>query len=175
MTKKEKFIYENCIELLKENRINNMTIDEIANYLSISKVTIYKYFKSRDLLMEKVFLYFLQSIMTYSDEYLGIDKIKIMLELEIKKASIDINLMNNIISNSSDDFKEELVKLQQKSMNALQVAFEESKEQGYFKGFVFEDFIDVYSIYINGIIKNKDNTNYERSIQLFARLILNSR
>lgn len=174
MTKKERFIYERCVELLKDNRIQHMSMDAIANYISVSKVTIYKYFKSREALMEKVLLFFLKSLMISNSEFYGIDKMKVILKRDFEKGTVDVGLMTSIMEKASSDFKTELSNIQTEAMHDFKSTFFESKDQGYFEGFSFEEFLQVYSIYVNGVIKSQDKIGYDKSIELFLKLILNT-
>ena len=50
-------VLERIIELFYEYGIRNLNMDDISHHLKISKKTLYKYFKSKEDLLEKIFLF----------------------------------------------------------------------------------------------------------------------
>ncbi|MDR1781754.1 MAG: TetR/AcrR family transcriptional regulator [Bacilli bacterium] len=73
-TKKAQHILNKTLELFINNNSITYRIDEIAQYASVSKVTIFKYFKSKEGLYKEVFYYYMAS---------EIDKLKTIVEEEI--------------------------------------------------------------------------------------------
>ena len=99
---KEK-ILELGFETITQNGVKFFTVESLAAHLGMSKKTIYKYFPSKDILIEKIFDYFTGVIK---------HKLKIIIESDMDPVEKYTTIMNFIISKVSRMSMGKLVEVQ---------------------------------------------------------------
>jgi len=99
---KEK-ILEQGFETIIQNGVRYFTVESLAAHLSMSKKTIYKYFPSKDILIEKIFDYFTEVIK---------HKLKIIIESDMDPVEKYTAIMNFMISKVSKMSMGKLVEVQ---------------------------------------------------------------
>ncbi len=156
--KKKKAILDTTFMLLNEKEIKAITITEIAQKAVVSKVTLFKYYKSKNHLMNVVIMNvfenmasqiekIIQSDLNFEETYEGITQLKLK---QLKHYS-PVFLQNLITqySESPDFFDAEKVLMQMKTYDKL---FEKGQTEGKIsKEFSKDDFTFFINIFISGM------------------------
>ena len=135
--KKELVIIQLLIAYLRTNSLSNSNMDDIAAGLNKSKATIYKYFKSKEELIEALITYKIEKISAFV-HILHDSEIPFMSRLELS-----FNLLEEHIVDISNDFIDDLKSyfprvyakielLIQLAVNELSKYYTEGMERGIF-------------------------------------------
>ncbi len=176
--KKKKAILEVTFQLLNDKEIKDITIDEIAATAVVSKVTLFKYFKNKNHLMNivivKAFEQMAEDIneiigseLDFESTYQAITQMKLK-QLEHYSPTFSENLMTQYTL-SPDFFDADTIKLQ------MQV-YEELFKKGQLEGkiaptYSFDDFMFIMNIFIEGMKGLTADTLFKRT-DLISRYFL---
>lgn len=150
----KKLILEQAFRLFTEEGPKNFTIECLASDLGMSKKTIYKYFPSKDDLVEKIFEFFTDSIKEYFEKVKNsnenpISKLFMVMEFLLNrityvptKSLIDIKIRYPHIWKKIEQFRLEMTK-------NFSYFFKEAQEQGLAKPDLEMDKVAI--IYMNMI------------------------
>ncbi|MCL2113895.1 TetR/AcrR family transcriptional regulator [Lactococcus protaetiae] len=156
--KKKKAILDTTFTLLNEKEIKEITVDEIAQKAVVSKVTLFKYYKNKNHLMNIVIMHafenmaaqveeIIQSDLNFEETYEGITQMKLK-QLEHYSPIFSQNLMTQY-SESPDFFDTDAVTVQMKIYDKL---FQKGQDEGKIsKDFTKDDFLFLVNIFISGM------------------------
>jgi AcrR family transcriptional regulator len=177
--KKQQAILNTTFRLLNEKKVKDITIDEIAELAEVSKVTIFKYFQSKNHLMNLVVMRAFEhmaeevqeiiwSDMNFEETYESITRLKLK---QVKRYSAEFqqNLMTQF-SESPDFFDIDAVNTQLQVYSSL---FEKGQREGKIAAdLTQEDFFFITNIYIEGMKGMEAETLFQKT-PLITRVFLN--
>lgn len=172
----ERKIYGAGRELLERGVLFTCSVDQIAAQMGVSKVTLYKYFGSRDGLVEELLLRFYRDLLDETKASgVGRQRLEAIFAGEIRKSRLDPRAVQTIVRDGSPEFLEALAALQQDAMLVLNQTFAECVEEGLFRGLSQEDFILVLEVFIAGVVANIERIDPGRVLSIFCAMVLDSR
>lgn len=101
-------IKKSALELFNKFGVDKVSVDEIAKYARVSKVTIYKYFKSKDGLYKEVVKMFIDANMKTLQNVVNsdipfLDKLKFLISMKVgSQYDMKGALLYELIDNNSD-------------------------------------------------------------------------
>ncbi len=156
--KKKKAILATTFVLLNNKEIKNITVDEIADKAVVSKVTLFKYYKNKNHLMNVVIMNALKNMLVeveaiidsdldFEDTYHAITAMKLK-QLERYSATFNQNLMVQY-SESPDFFDADAINAQLQIYDGL---FEKGRVEGRISPAITKnDFMFIIKIFIEGM------------------------
>lgn len=177
--KKKKAILEVTFALLNEKEINNITVDEIAEKAIVSKVTIFKYYKNKNHLMNIVIMRafehmakeieeVIKSNLNFEETYEAITRMKIS-QLE-KYSSIFLENLMTQYTHDPEFFDNDAINAQMEIYNEL---FEKGQSEGKIdSNLTKEDFMFVINIFREGMKSLSADTLFKRT-DLITRFFVN--
>lgn len=177
--KKKKAILETTFKLLNERAINDITVEQIAQEAAVSKVTLFKYYQSKNHLMNLVIMRsfehmaeeiqsIIDSQLTFEETYQSITDLK-LLHLERYSSVFSENLMTQY-SQSPDFFNQDTVAIQKEIYQHL---FTKGQLEGKIAAdLTFDDFWLITSIFIQGMKGMSSQVLFDKS-DLISRFFLN--
>ena len=168
--KKQKILKTAVNLFLNTHNFNKVSIEEIARKADVSPTTIYNLFDNREnMTIEVIKKISLDSLKEYrriidSDKPF-LKKIKLIMERKMRSASMDLDILDKLISNDEDliEFAEDI---NQKETRPLLLDFiEEGRIQGYIRNNISDDSILAYleilqesgTIYYRFVEAHKEN------------------
>jgi AcrR family transcriptional regulator len=159
-SEKEKQILEAALALFVQFGIRRVTMEDIAKQLAMSKKTLYKYFESKDAMVE--------SLLTMKLEHMGHNFHKVSgddllgFEEKLKKLFnfVNTNLKSfniSFVSEIQTSYPELWERLQDFKTKAVHKSFGKVMEEGLKQGFIREDIdpkvlVDMYSATLRAIM-----------------------
>ncbi|HEY4601842.1 MAG TPA: TetR/AcrR family transcriptional regulator [Cerasibacillus sp.] len=148
--RKKKDILEATLELFMKHGVRKVSIAEIADRASVSQVTIYNYFGSKDQLIYEVIIYYVDKIW---GEYDRLFKSKMPFPDKIKRIIFDKKQVANQISgefleyimeeySAGSNYIEKVY--QEKALPQFMELFEVGKAQGYIDQSISNEAILLY-------------------------------
>lgn len=151
--KKQDHIKKIALELFSTYGFDKVSMDEIAEKAGVSKVTIYKYFGSKDDLYAEVISIFIDETLSASEAALNsdmpfLDKLKFMLTTQAESSSlVSFDTLYQVWEN--DDTAQ---KIQERVMNLMHQFYEEGRSKGLIHEHVtFETVMQYSEIFRAGI------------------------
>lgn len=156
--KKKNSILKTTFQLLNEKAISAITVDEIAEKAEVSKVTIFKYYESKNKLMKTVIMKafehmgedvrrLIASDLNFEETYKGITKMKFK-QLERYTPQFTENLMSEY-SNDPDFFDTDTMALQ---MQVYEELFSKGQREGKISvNLTQDDFMFILNIFVEGM------------------------
>lgn len=168
--KKQNAVLKTTLQLINEKAISDITVDEIAQLAEVSKVTLFKYFKNKNHLMNVVLIQALQQMVQKIDAIIESDldfestyRAVVALEREELyqyRPFFSENLMFQY-SKSPDFFDDETLKSQSKIYEAL---FQKGKSEGVIDAnFSKSDFMMLITIFMEGMKKISAEQLFEKT------------
>ncbi|MFC4652493.1 TetR/AcrR family transcriptional regulator [Lactococcus nasutitermitis] len=178
--KKKKAILETTFQLLNEKEIKDITIDEIAQKAVVSKVTLFKYFKNKNYLMNLVILNAFEFMTQQIQEIIGSSldfeatyrAITAMKLEQVKRFSLIFqeNLMTQYTI-SPDFFEMENIQMTQ--LDIYRSLFQKGYAEGKIAADVTEeDFLFILHIFTEGMKGIEANFLFEKA-EFLTRFFLN--
>lgn len=155
-------IKKSTIELYNRYGIQKVTIDEIASHANVSKVTIYKYFNSKEELISTIIneiynniIISTQKLIATEDDFLN--KLTIITKSKMNSSSIFQGdfLEELFLSSNSEAFK----KFHQQIKELMFEFFEEGKKQGYIDKNINNEVLYTYSEIFNSGLQSLTSRN----------------
>ncbi|MDR0299052.1 MAG: TetR/AcrR family transcriptional regulator [Streptococcaceae bacterium] len=177
--KKKAAILATTFNFLSNKEITNITVDEIAEKAEVSKVTIFKYYGSKNQLMNTVIMRafehmaeeiesIIQSELGFEATYEAITKMKLD-QLERYSEMFSQNLMTQY-SQDPDFFNADAVNAQMKVYNEL---FEKGQAEGKIASDLTKaDFLFIINIFIRGM-KGLSAQELVKHTRLINRFFIN--
>lgn len=156
--KKKKAILAVTFELLNQKRIKEITVDEIAQKAEVSKVTLFKYFQSKNQLMNLVIITafknmvteieaILQSPLDFTSTYEAITQLKVK-QIKQYSPTFSENLMLQY-SESPDFFDPDTLSIQTKIYEEL---FNKGQKEGKIaQNYSKDDFLFILHLFSEGM------------------------
>jgi len=177
---KKTYIIEKAAELFFKHGIKSVTLDEIAGQASISKKTIYNFFRDKedlvDQLTDKYFVCSKHFQIAQDDDLNAIDQI-------IKIRSHVVQILGLLQSNIDYDLRRTYPRIAEKLENFKRVTvynnecllLEKGKKEGLFRPELDQDFIAKMTVGRSLFILNPDNGLFDEketmSLELFDKMI----
>lgn len=185
--KKEK-IKKSAVKLFNKYGINKVSMDEIASNANVSKVTIYKYFNSKDELYTEVIK------MVYTETFIAIeeivnreisfiDKLKFIISSKIQSTKTNQgNFLQEIIENNyeTNEYIHENFKSRTKEL--IFKFFDQGRQDGYIRDDISNElliqYLEIFQTGLNDkseeiIHLSKENNVLEKMIDLYFFGIIN--
>lgn len=152
---KKNLVQKTAFELMRApNGIKNLTMDELAEKSGVSKASIFKYFGSKDLLIQHVFIDYLddfnrqneivlQSGLNFEDSFMALAELKVN---ELKK--VDEDFFRTILAMYStpqdDDFGRRVAEYNQQSAQTMKMLFDQGRKEGKIDHKYTDEFLSIY-------------------------------
>lgn len=169
LSRKQRQIYRVGTDLLERGLLFSRSVDDIAEQIGVSKVTLYKYFGSRDGLVEALLLRYYRDIFEEArSSGRGQERLAALFGGEVQKSRLDVDAVRTVFRTGSAEFHGALDGLQQDALALLGETFGECQEEGLFQRLTFEDFLLVLKIYIDGVTANLEHVDVARAFSLLC-------
>lgn len=177
--KKKKAILETTFHLLNQKTIREITVDEIAHKADVSKVTLFKYFHSKNQLINQVIRQnlnqlsleiktLIESNLDFNQTYQAILQLKIQ-QLEHYQPIFSENMMTQY-TNSPELLDDDALSLQKQIYLLL---FQKGQAEGKISSdYSQEDFLLILSIFNSGMKGLSINLLIEKA-EIVSRFFLN--
>jgi len=156
-------IKKSALELFKAHGVEKVNMDEIAAQAGVSKVTIYKYFHSKEELFQQVINLYLDEILADTEKMLDsdlsiIDKLKMLM---LAQANAPQLADTETLSAHLDSGSPAQPGPKSRIRDLMYRIFEEGKQEGYIEPSLSFDLLNVYiEIFTAGFqAKSKDLTS----------------
>ncbi len=180
--KKTNQIKKSALELFNKYGANKVTIDEIANYANVSKVTIYKYFGSKNDLYKEIIK------MIYKENIERIENIIYGPSTFVEKLKFLITTKSNALQFLKGDFIKECIRNDYEIKEYIEINYgnkikklmfaflDQGKKEGYIDNNISNDVIYIYiEIFTAGLEKKSselesiiaNNHTFEKLINLY--------
>jgi AcrR family transcriptional regulator len=168
-------ILQNTLELFKIQGVDQVSMDEIAAKAAVSKVTIYKYFHSKEALQREVIKRYIDEIMAATEKALDsqmdiIEKLKIIMLTEANAPQLaDSQALSEILETDDQSLKNQIRGLMHK-------IYEQGKREGYIAENLSFELLDMYAEILRAGFKAKlmdlepilnDPVAFEQLLNLF--------
>ncbi|GAB2024647.1 TetR/AcrR family transcriptional regulator [Lactovum odontotermitis] len=177
--KKKQAILAVTFRLLSEKEVKNITVDEISEQAEVSKVTLFKYFQSKNHLMNLVIMRafehmaedvreIIDSDLNFEETYESITQMKLR-QVQRYTPIFQKNLMTQY-SESPDFFDTDTINVQ---MSVYTELFDKGQREGKISPELTQaDFLFILNIFIEGMKGLEAETLYEKT-PLITRFFLN--
>ena len=167
-------ITKTALELFKADGVEQTSMDKIAEQADVSKVTIYKYFQSKEELFKQVNNLYIDEILAETEELLAgdgdiIEKLKILMLAQANAPQLaDSEALSDLLD-QGDPTRPDLKSRIRELMVRI---FEEGKREGYIEESLSFDLLNLYTeIFTAGFqAKSKDLTSVLADPQMFEQL-----
>ncbi len=144
--KKIKRIKETALELFSVHGFDKVSMDEIAESAQVSKVTIYKYFGSKDDLYAEVINLWIDDTLSAAEDVLNserdfLDKLKFMLTLQTESSALVG--FDTLYQVWEDD--DAIRNVQDRVKKLMQAFYDEGQQKGYIHDHVTFDTLFIYA------------------------------
>ena len=168
-------ILQNALELFKNYGVDQVSMDQIAAKAGVSKVTIYKYFHSKEALQREVIKRYIDEIMAATEKALDsqidiIEKLKIIMLAEANAPQLaDSQALGEILETDAQSLENQIRGLMYK-------IYEQGKREGYIAENLSFELLDMYAEIIRAGFKAKlmdlepilnDSAAFEQLLNLF--------
>jgi AcrR family transcriptional regulator len=168
-------ILQNALELFKNYGVDQVSMDQIAAKAGVSKVTIYKYFHSKEALQREVIKRYIDEIMAATEKALDsqmdiIEKLKIIMLAEANAPQLaDSQALGEILETDAQSLENQIRELMYK-------IYEQGKREGYIAKNLSFELLDMYAEIIRAGFKAKltdlepilsDPAAFEQLLNLF--------
>jgi AcrR family transcriptional regulator len=168
-------ILQNALELFKNYGVDQVSMDQIAAKAGVSKVTIYKYFHSKEALQREVIKRYIDEIMAATEKALDsqmdiIEKLKIIMLAEANAPQLaDSQALGEILETDAQSLENQIRGLMYK-------IYEQGKREGYIAKNLSFELLDMYAEIIRAGFKAKltdlepilsDPAAFEQLLNLF--------
>ncbi|MQW23817.1 MULTISPECIES: TetR/AcrR family transcriptional regulator [unclassified Lactococcus] len=176
---KKAAILQTTFQLLNEKEIKDITVDEIAQKASVSKVTLFKYFQNKNHLMNLVILkafehmtsdieQIIKSELNFDATYQAINQMK-LAQLQRYSKTFSNNLMTQY-AESPDFYDQDTLSLQ---AQVYQDLFEKGQKEGKISlDFSHQDFMFIISLFNEGMKAFNADVLFSQS-DLISRFFIN--
>lgn len=123
--------------VIRRNKFSQLKIDEIAKYMDISKVTLYKHFSSKDEIIQRVVMYYINYLQG-ADTFVKDDSVSYVerFQMTFLQSLICVAFISDLFLNDLKEFYphhfEDLAAAQQSRIKNLQTFFESGMKQKIF-------------------------------------------
>jgi len=123
--------------VIRRNKFSQLKIDDIAKYMDISKVTLYKHFSSKDEIIQRVVMYYINYLQG-ADTVVKDDSVSYVgrFQMTFLQSLICVTFISDLFLNDLKEFYphhfEDLTAAQQSRIKNLQTFFEFGMEQKIF-------------------------------------------
>ncbi|MDD9150796.1 TetR/AcrR family transcriptional regulator [Sporolactobacillus sp. CQH2019] len=123
--------------VIRRNKFSQLKIDDIAKYMDISKVTLYKHFSSKDEIIQRVVMYYINYLQG-ADTVVKDDSVSYVerFQMTFLQSLICVTFISDLFLNDLKEFYphhfEDLAAAQQSRMKNLQTFFESGMKQKIF-------------------------------------------
>jgi AcrR family transcriptional regulator len=153
---KRNFYLQQLLEIFKKYGINGMSVDQIAQNLSISKSTLYEYFKSKDemvnILLDDILFKIRDAEKILNDKKLKyIDRYYHSIDLISEHLSEISNKLLDDIKNSYPKHWKNIENLIDYLSEILTTYYDEGKKLGYFKNIDTKVLVLTDKLFFNAI------------------------
>jgi AcrR family transcriptional regulator len=153
---KRNFYLQQLLEIFKKYGINGMSVDQIAQKLSISKSTLYEYFKSKDemvnILLDDILFKIRDAEKILNDKKLKyIDRYYHSIDLISEHLSEISNKLLDDIKNSYPKHWKNIENLIDYLSEILTTYYDEGKKLGYFKNIDTKVLVLTDKLFFNAI------------------------
>jgi len=172
-------ILQNTLELFKIQGVDQVSMDQIAAKAEVSKVTIYKYFHSKEALQREVIKRYIDEIMAATEKALDsqmdiIEKLKIIMLAEANAPQLADSQALSEILETDDQTTGNSLKIRTRGL--LYKIYEQGKREGYIAKNLSFELLDMYAEIIRAGFKAKlmdlepilnDSAAFEQLLNLF--------
>ncbi|GGB32806.1 TetR family transcriptional regulator [Lentibacillus populi] len=123
--------------VIRRNKFSQLKIDDIAKYMDISKVTLYKHFSSKDEIIQRVVMYYINYLQG-ADTVVKDDSVSYVerFQMTFLQSLICVTFISDLFLNDLKEFYphhfEDLSAAQQSRIKNLQTFFESGMKQKIF-------------------------------------------
>lgn len=123
--------------VIRRNKFSQLKIDDIAKYMDISKVTLYKHFSSKDEIIQRVVMYYINYLQG-ADTVVKDDSVSYVerFQMTFLQSLICVTFISDLFLNDLKEFYphhfEDLAAAQQSRIKNLQTFFESGMKQKIF-------------------------------------------
>lgn len=123
--------------VIRRNKFSQLKIDDIAKYMDISKVTLYKHFSSKDEIIQRVVMYYINYLQG-ADTVVKDDSVSYVerFQMTFLQSLICVTFISDLFLNDLKEFYpnhfENLAAAQQSRIKNLQTFFESGMKQKIF-------------------------------------------
>ncbi|MFD2616086.1 TetR/AcrR family transcriptional regulator [Terrilactibacillus laevilacticus] len=123
--------------VIRRNKFSQLKIDEIAKYMDISKVTLYKHFSSKDEIIQRVVMYYINYLQG-ADTVVKDDSVSYVerFQMTFLQSLICVTFISDLFLNDLKEFYphhfEDLAAAQQSRIKNLQTFFESGMKKEIF-------------------------------------------
>lgn len=123
--------------VIRRNKFSQLKIDDIAKYMDISKVTLYKHFSSKDEIIQRVVMYYINYLQE-ADTVVKDDSVSYVerFQMTFLQSLICVTFISDLFLNDLKEFYpnhfENLAAAQQSRIKNLQTFFESGMKQKIF-------------------------------------------
>lgn len=186
--RKKENIKKSAVELFNKYGINKVSMDEIASNANVSKVTIYKYFNSKDELCKEVIK------MVYTETFIAIeeivnseicfiDKLKFIISSKIQSTkTAQGNFLQEIIENNYEIKEYIHENFEGRTKELIFKFFDQGRQDGYIRtdlsNELLTQYLEIFQVGLNDkldemIHLSKENNVLEKMINLYFFGIIN--
>ncbi|MER1299252.1 TetR/AcrR family transcriptional regulator [Ligilactobacillus salivarius] len=154
--KKREEILATALKIINHpDGINNLTIQKIVESTSISKATIFKYFKTKENLIQETFFYYLDQLKVKSEHILAEKQGFINTFTELTQLKVDtiaqmhhqfyLDLMQYYTQTSDLQLAQKMTEYTQDSFNMMKQLLKQGREEGVIDERYSDEFILLYT------------------------------
>ncbi len=167
-------IERTALELFKAHGVEQTSMDKIAEKADVSKVTIYKYFQSKEELFRQVINLYIDEILAETEERLAsdgdiVEKLKILMLAQANAPQLADSEALSILLEPGDPAQPGL---KSRIRDFMYRIYEEGKQEGYIEESLSFDLLNLYTeIFTAGFqAKTKDLAAVLADPQMFEQL-----
>jgi AcrR family transcriptional regulator len=167
-------IKKTALELFKAHGVEQVSMDAIAEKADVSKVTIYKYFQSKEELFRQVINLYIDEILAETEELLAsdgdiVEKLKILLLAQANAPQLADSEALSVLLDPGDPTQPGL---KRRIRDLMYRIYEEGKQEGYIEESLSFDLLNLYTeIFTAGFqAKSKDLAAVLADPQTFEQL-----
>ena len=167
-------IKRTALELFKADGVEQISMDRIAEKADVSKVTIYKYFQSKEELFRQVINLYIDEILAETEERLAsdgdiVEKLKILMLAQANAPQLADSEALSVLLDPGDPTQPGL---KSRIRDLMYRIYEEGKQEGHIEESLSFDLLNLYTeIFTAGFqAKSKDIATVLVDPQMFEQL-----
>ena len=174
-------ILQASIKVFSEKGFHGATMNEIANEVGVSKGTLYTYFKSKEDILNEIWIMSSQKILDLKNIYKGRDFVEVLEELYdmmAKSPGLQLSFEVTLISQNNEKIKKINQKSYKSKLESLKIFIQDQQENGSVREDIDADLLaqiltglytDVAAQLLIGLDNEKVHENWIKSVNAILK------
>jgi len=174
-------ILQASIKVFSEKGFHGATMNEIAKEIGVSKGTLYTYFKSKEDILNEIWIVSSQNILDLKNTYKGRDLLEVLEELYdimSKSPGLQLSFEVTLISQNNEKIKKINQKSYKSKLESLKIFIQDQQENGNVREDIGADLLaqiltglytDVASQLLIGLDNEKVHENWIKSVKAILK------